>query len=582
VKRAGGPIGRLLVAGLAIGGLLAATVSRASAQGPGITRFSPTRGAIGTPVTITGTGFGNATDVRFAGKSASFTVTENGDISAVVPANATAGRVSVVTPSGTITSQTPFTVIPIRHIVIIDEENHSFDNILGKLCVDQADGLIKRSGLNDGCVGTDEGVLPDGTQVPLTEEPDGGLALNHSVPGQKTAIDGGKMNGFAKLWGCLPTDKPAYGCLTQYDPLGGPCGVDGKSTCIPNTFSWAEHFAISDQTYEFAATPSWAGHMVLADAALENFVGQNPRKKAFKLKSYPGWGCDSGKLTPWIPSPGAAPIEVPPCIPNKAGSMGPLWDGTKYASAPHAQYTPTIFDSLDSAGLTWRIYAGNGPVGTSPNRSGYTWSICPTFWECLGSSQADNLVENSRFATDATNGTLPAVSWVTPVSGLSMHQPSPGSAGDNWLASDVLGPLMNGPDWKSSAVFLTWDDFGGFYDHVAPAFPQWGIRVPMIIMGPYARAGYTDTTPATFASLLAFIETVDALPPLNPCAGVESQTAHCSDDAVQPDGKPTYDFMNSFDFSQKPLGPVPILHTMLSPYDRSHVAEWAKQSDEGT
>ena len=544
---------------------------------PTVSGFSPTGGAVGTSVVITGSGFTDAADVQFDGTSGSaFSIDSDTQITATVPSGATSGPISVSTPQGTATGSESFEFIPIEHIVIVDEEYHSFNDMLGKFCVDQASGAIVRAGVNDGCVGTDVGKLAGGASIALTSEPNGGLNLNHSVHGQQVAIDGGKMDGFSKIGGCTAQSSPAYGCYTQYDPLRGPCGTSQTQTCIPNIVQWARSYAISDQTFELRATPSWAGHMVLGDATIQKFVGDNPSGRPNGIvPTSSGWGCDSGHLTRWTTAPQRTTL-VPSCVPDHGGRMGPLWDGTSYASGPHAQYVPTIFDRLDAAGRSWRIYGGGGHVSGSTTPDGYKWTICPTFWECLGSSQVQDLVPNSQLATDATAGRLPAVSFVTPHRTDSMHQPAVSSTGDNWLAKSVIGPLMRGPEWASTAIFLTWDDCGCLYDPVAPPSTQWGIRVPLQIISPYARAGYTDSTPATFVSMLAFIEHADGLAALNPCATVDSGVSGCTDDQVGLHGAPTYDYMGAFDFSQTPLPGTRIVQTRLGAYDRRHQPEWAR------
>jgi len=547
-----------------------------------VSSFSPATGAVGTSVVITGTGFTNVSGVQFNGVSASdFSTDSDTRVTATVPTGATSGPIIVVTPDGDVTSGTSFAFIPIEHIVIVDEENHSFNDLLGKFCVEQATGTIVRAGVNDGCAGTDVGKLSGGAPIALAEEPNGGLNVNHSVHAQQVSINGGKMDGFSKIAGCTAKNSPPYNCLVQYSPRTGLCGPSQTQTCIPNIVQWAKSYALSDQTFEFRATPSWAGHMVLGAATIESFYGQNPSTRApgITLPRYPGWGCDSGLLTPWITAPQTT-VLVPPCVPDQTGSMGPVWDGTRYASGPHAQYAPTIFDRLDAAARSWRIYGGGGHITTGPTPAAYKWSICPTFWECLGSSQVQNLVPNTQLAKDAASGHLPAVSFVTPIGKDSMHQPATASSGDNWLAKNVIGPLMQGPDLSSTAVFLTWDDCGCFYDSVAPPSPQWGIRVPMQIISPYARAGYTDSTPATFVSMLAFIEHTDGLAPLNPCATVDSGVIGCTDDKRGLQGAPTYDYMNSFDFNQTPLPITPIFQTKLSEYDREHQAEWADLAED--
>ena len=108
--------------------------------------------------------------------------------------------------------------------------------------------------------------------------------------------------------------------------------------------------------------------------------------------------------------------------------------------------------------------------------------------------------------------------------------------GDGWIA-EVVNALVAGPQWSSTAVFITWDDCGCFYDHVPPPTGL-GIRVPMLIVSPYAKAGYTDSMNASYASMLAYVEHTFGLAPMS------------SDDAT------AYDFSNSFDYSQRPLAPI--------------------------
>src|SRR5205823_636611 len=109
--------------------------------------------------------------------------------------------------------------------------------------------------------------------------------------------------------------------------------------------------------------------------------------------------------------------------------------------------------------------------------------------ECLYGPQRSNMQWTARFRAAASGGKLPALSIVVPPGFRSQHNRNSMRAGDNWLAS-ILNPVIQGPQWNSTAVLLTWDDFGGFYDHVAPPAAL-GLRVPMIIVSPYSRVGYT-------------------------------------------------------------------------------------------
>ena len=129
---------------------------------------------------------------------------------------------------------------------------------------------------------------------------------------------------------------------------------------------------------------------------------------------------------------------------------------------------------------------------------------------------------------------------------------------------------MHSSAWSSTAIFITFDDCGCFYDPVNPLQynQNWGVRVPMIIVSPYAKAGFTDTTAATFISVTAFIEHTFGLTPLNPCAGETSFLPNCTDDVVDWNGGPTYDYSNAFDFGQATLGELPLIRTGLPPAER--------------
>jgi phospholipase C len=449
---------------------------------------------------------------------------------------------------------------PIRHVVIVDLENHSFNDILGKLCVHHARGNLSREGLDMGCDGVRVGTLLNGEPRRLRLEPNYGLQISHSVRAQQWAIDGGSMDGFTLVPGCRPGDDPAYGCLMQFDPLRGDCGPSGTQTCIPNITALAQSFAISDRTFEFRATPSWAAHMVLASATMLRFTGWNPEEPEGGAPG-PGWGCDSGRYARWKPRTGEETL-VPSCVPDKSGSMGPRW--TSYVGK-RARHVPTIFDRMESAGVSWRIYSGN-----------YNWAICPTFWGCLGSDQRSRLVGVRDIATDLEEGTLPEVSFVIPPGKRSGHPPGAISSADNWLGN-LVSKVMASDAWSSTAIFITFDDCGCFYDHVNPwAYSQdWGIREPMLIVSPYARAGFTDSRPATFASMLAFVEQNFGLKPLAPCSSVDSWDPHCTDDATGPNGEPTYDYADSFDFTQQPLAPIRMVRTPLDDEARAWIARHA-------
>jgi phospholipase C len=399
---------------------------------------------------------------------------------------------------------------PIQHIVFILQENHSFDNVLGAYCA-----ASRR------CHGATTGVLSSGATIALKTAGDHVVQVDHSTSAQVKAEAGGKMNGFNLISGC---SAPQYACYSQYQPAQ-----------IPNAIALAQGFALSDRTFEDDSVPSWGQHLESVAGTLDGFIGGGTPHQGTKGLLGPGWGCNSGLDTGWK-SPTGKTLQVPACVPEPNG-FGP------YRTSP-VQYTPTVMERLDAAGLTWKLYVGL-PNGTSGNSSGYGWAVCPTFANCIDTSEANNMVAQSQVISDATAGTLPNWSMVTPTQADSQHNGDSMTIGDNEIGQ-VVSALEKGPEWSSTAIFLAWDDCGCFYDHVAPP-ASLGIRVPMIIISPFARAGFTDSSTASFASILAFTESVYGLAPL----GSKDATA--------------YDYSNAFNFSQVPHAPVRLTQQPVTP-----------------
>ena len=205
-------------------------------------------------------------------------------------------------PSSAVIATTPQrTSSPIEHIVILYQENQSFDHVLGAFCTELASGEITG---HMPCDGASTGRLSNGTTIPLGSATDLVPEVAHSVEGQKTAIAEGAMDGFNLMNGC--TQKSAYRCYTRYAP-----------SQIPNLAALANEYVIADRTFEFATTPSWAGHMVLATADLDGFRGSQPDVSTSTTRTGPGLGCDSFRDADWWN--GAAFIAVPSCIPDQEG-----------------------------------------------------------------------------------------------------------------------------------------------------------------------------------------------------------------------------------------------------------------------
>jgi phospholipase C len=429
---------------------------------------------------------------------------------------------------------------PIRHIVVIDLENHSFDNLLGFWCDDNP-GRCPDGGMPATVK------LSNGATVTPSVATDTVVDVSHTVASELAAMD--IVNGVPRMDGWQNISGPGgscgastgYQCITGYEP-----------SQIPNITNLATQFAISDRMFSMEASPSWGGHLYLALAKLDGFEGNNPYP-AKGVTPGLGWGCDSDLVTQWV-SPARTVENEPSCIPDYSLSPVQYPYGGAFRKTP-VPHRPSIFDELGKANLPWKIYGEATPVSTEKQDGGYVWSICPTLADCEYTKQRSKLVDNSQFFTDAAAGNLPAFSIVTGGGSndavlKSCHNSLSMTACDNYIGQ-LVQAVESSPDWSSTAVFITFDDCGCFYDQVPPGTnpdgTQQGPRVPLIIVSPYAKAGYTDTTATTFAGILAFTEQTFGLPAL----GVNDAQA--------------YPFTNAFNFSQHPLKPVKMMRLPLPP-----------------
>jgi phospholipase C len=273
---------------------------------------------------------------------------------------------------------------------------------------------------------------------------------------------------------------------------------------IPNYFAYAKRFVLADRTFSSLSGPSFPNHLYTV-AAQSGGVLSNPVKTE-------SWGCDADDDTT---------VEVMGTE-GKISQQFPCFD------------FPTLADSLQSAGISWRYYA--------PHRGvyGYQWSTLDAIRHIRFSPQwKRNVVSDAQFAQDAKNGKLPSVSWLV-TGGGSEHPPFSTCAGENWTVKQI-NAIMRGPEWSTTAIFVTWDDFGGFYDHVAPPkLDRYGLgpRVPLLIISPYAKAGHISHTQYEFSSFLAFVEARFGIKPLTE-RDAQANNA-----------------LDSFDFNQQPSAPL--------------------------
>lgn len=374
----------------------------------------------------------------------------------------------------------------IQHIVFIIKENRTFDNYFGTF---------------PGANGATSGTISTGQVIPLGHAPDKlPRDIDHSYNAATTAIDGGRMDRFDLITG--GNQNGDYLSYTQYTEAD-----------MPNYFAYAHHFTLGDNMFSSLTGPSFPNHLYTVGAQSGGAIN-NPSSSGI-------WGCDADDTST---------VQVMDNHGNITRQF-PCFDFR------------TLADNLEVASLTWKYYA------PQKGESGYIWSALDAIQHIrLTPLWEERVVPTSQFASDATNSRLPAVSWLVVGSGMSEHPPASVCAGENWTVQQ-LNAVMQSPDWNSTAVFLTWDDFGGFYDHVSPPKVDnfgFGPRVPFLIISPYSKPGYISHTQYEFSSVLKFIEIRFGLPPLSDRDTLAN------------------DILDSFDFNQLPLPPL-ILQTRTCP-----------------
>ncbi len=386
----------------------------------------------------------------------------------------------------------------IQHIVFFVKENRSFDNYFGKF--PRAAGAIT-------------GVTSTGQTVPLLPDPDIEPSdLCHDEPCALTAMDNGKMDQFDIMQGVPGETVPVTPNLRSY--------VQFDQSTIPNYWAYASTYTLADHMFSSMWGPSFPNHLYTIAAQNGGVIG-DPDSAGVQL--LPAWGCDS---------PSGTTVSILSADLQTTTTAYPCFEFT------------TLGDRIDeaqssNAALTWKYYA------PSQGQSGYEWNAYDTINHIrYGPDWKVNIVPETQFVTDAMNGNLASVNWVITPENISDHPPASVCAGENDSVSKI-NAVMQGPQWGSTAMFLFWDDFGGYYDHLpAPQIYTYGLgpRVPLLIISPYAKPAYVSPTIYSAASLLSFAENVFGLPPLLDTDTLANNVA------------------DSFDFAQNPVAPL-ILQT---------------------
>jgi phospholipase C len=420
----------------------------------------------------------------------------------------------------------------IRHVVVVMQENRSFDSYFGTY--PGADGLPRSGGKFTVCVPDPKSGI---CQRPYHDTLDRNTGGPHEHFDAIRDIGGGKMDGFLRQArrGLTPA------CLTQPDAPLCSFGAlhpdvmgyhDARE--IPNYWAYAHRYVLQDHMFQPDTSWSLPAHLFMVSE----------------------WSARCRRHGDPMSCVNA--IENPVAPPHEA--QNPTNRRPDYA------WTDLTY-LLHKHHVSWRYYVFPGsepdckggamtcrPVTQNAKTPGI-WNPLPWFDTVRRDHQLRNVTPMKSFFAAARRDVLPNVSWVTPNNHVSEHPPNLVSVGQSFVTS-VVNAVMRSRDWSSTAIFLAWDDWGGFYDHVQP--PQvdvngFGLRVPALVISPYARPGYIDHQTLSFDSYAKFIED-DFL---------RSSRLDPSTDG-RPDSRPTVrenapqvgNLASDFNFAQRPRKPL--------------------------
>jgi|HubBroStandDraft_6_1064221.scaffolds.fasta_scaffold00048_83 phospholipase C len=351
---------------------------------------------------------------------------------------------------------------PIQHVVIIFQENRSVDNLFNGL--PGADTV--QSGKNS-----------KGRTIPL--EPISLKApydISHRHNAYNIEYAHGNLNGFNLVEShcrhrpqCPPTGLRAYGYVPQ--------------TEVQPYFTMAEAYTFADRMFQTNQGPSFPAHQYILSGTSTITANSNLRASENPVtpQGQQTGGCDSPK-----------------------GTVGLLIDqyGNENQSVFPCLDRPALTDLIDGKSLTWRYYQAhfkdglwNGPDAIQHIRNGPDYAT-------------DVVAPPYQIVPDIANGHLANVVWVTPTLKASDHAGNTNGSGPSWVAL-VVNAIGQSQYWNSTVIFVTWDDWGGWYDHVKPAqynSYELGLRVPLIVISPYAKTHYVSHVQHEFGSILKFTE----------------------------------------------------------------------------
>jgi phospholipase C len=366
----------------------------------------------------------------------------------------------------------------IKHIVVIMQENRSFDSYFGTY--PGADGIPRGV-----CVPDPRG----GCLKPYHVSKDRNIGGPHALKNALRDIDGGAMDGFVR-----EAVAARKACVDPHDPVcsSPAAGSDvmgyHDAREIPNYWAYARNYVLQDHMFEPNKSWSLPAHLLTVSAwSAKCSVKGDPMS------------CVSAPDLPATP---------------------PDFRGNLKKKIPDYAWTDITY-LLHKHNVSWRYYVFSGtqpdceddaaisckPIPQNAKTPGI-WNPLPWFSTVRENWQLSNITPLGNFFKAARKGKLPAVSWVVPTQKVSEHPPGLVSAGQAYVTT-LVNAIMRSPNWSSTAIFLTWDDWGGFYDHVLPPTvdeESYGLRVPGLVISPYAKRGYIDHQILSFDAYLKFIE----------------------------------------------------------------------------
>ncbi|CAN5674622.1 N/A [soil metagenome] len=357
--------------------------------------------------------------------------------------------------------------IPLKHIVFIIKENRTFDNYFARY---------------PGANGTDTGKTSTGETVELSVATDVFTPdLGHAFLDGVESINGGKMDGFD--------------LVTNGETMNGYSSFTRKG--MPNYWAYADEFVLGDNLFSSMYGPTFPEHLYTVAAQSGRVVGNKDQT------NIEGGYCDDPGETVFrfeklSNKERKAVMEAEKSV--DLDTIVAYWEHVR--ACFDFEVLP---DQLEKEGISWHYYADEG-----------SWMNAMLAIKHMRFSEhwGKDITPEEQFPEDIAKGKLDKVSWVVPGPGVNEHPGGPSvCVGENWTVS-IVNQIMRSKYWKNTAIILTWDDFGGFYDHVPPPhYDEMGLgpRVPLLIISPWAKQGYVDSTEYEFSSVLKLIETVHGL-----------------------------------------------------------------------